>query len=158
VVTRDAARLEQITLEAIRLSGQRAILQAGWAGVGKAATSSRSLLIVGGVPHDALFSRVAAVVHHGGAGTTAAGLRAGIPSLITPFNADQPFWAYRVALLGVGPQPIPAQRLSAPKLAEAIRQAATDETMRAKAAALGEKIRAEDGVGEAVRIIKGYLG
>ena len=98
--------------------------------------------------------RMAAVVHHGGAGTTAAGLRAGVPSLIAPFAADQPAWAERVVKLGVGPPVAGIKRLSAEKLAEAIHMAVTDSGLRARAAALGEKVRAEDGVARAVEIIE----
>jgi UDP:flavonoid glycosyltransferase YjiC (YdhE family) len=97
------------------------------------------------------------VVHHGGAGTTAAGLRAGLPSILTPFSSDQPFWARRVEALGVGPKPIPIERLTADNLAEAMRIAVTDETIRARAAELGAKIRAEDGVSRAVEIIEAAM-
>jgi UDP:flavonoid glycosyltransferase YjiC (YdhE family) len=97
---------------------------------------------------------MAAVVHHGGAGTTAAGLRAGVPSIVTPFFGDQPFWARRVHELGVGPRPIPRQSLTAARLAEAIRLAVTDETMRGRATDLGALIRAEDGVGRAVELLE----
>src|SRR5207244_7053637 len=95
---------------------------------------------------------MAAVVHHGGAGTTAAGLRAGIPSVIIPFFAEQPFWGQRVAELGVGPKPIPRKRLSEERLAAAIHTAVSDEGMRRHARALGERIRAEDGVARAVEV------
>jgi len=105
-------------------------------------------------PHTWLFPRMAAVVHHGGAGTTAAGLRAGVPSVVIPFFGDQPFWGQRVAALGVGPAPIPRQKLTADALAQAIQRATTEETMRRKAAELGAKIRAEDGVSEAIRQIE----
>ncbi len=108
-------------------------------------------------PHGWLFPRVAAVVHHGGAGTTAAGLRAGRPTVVVPFFADQPFWGDRVHALGVGPRPIPRKELTAERLAAAIRQAAGAEGLRARAAALGARIRAEDGVGQAVRVVEGYL-
>jgi sterol 3beta-glucosyltransferase len=99
---------------------------------------------------------MAAVVHHGGAGTTAAGLRAGVPSIIIPFMADQPFWGQRVATLGVGPSPIPRKKLTAQKLAEAIREAINDTTMQQQASALGQRIRDEDGVGQAVTYVQRY--
>ncbi len=108
-------------------------------------------------PHDWLFPRTAAVVHHGGAGTTAAGLRAGVPSIVVPFFADQDFWGERVHALGAGPKPIPQKQLTAEWLAEAIRVAVTDQAMRARAADLGRRIRAEDGVGRAVEVIQDYL-
>ncbi|OGO48552.1 MAG: hypothetical protein A2W37_15295 [Chloroflexi bacterium RBG_16_63_12] len=81
-------------------------------------------------------------------------MRAGVPTLITPFTADQPFWGRRVAELGVGPRPIPRKQLTAARLAAAITTAVADRDMQARAAALGEKIRAEDGVTRAVEIIE----
>jgi sterol 3beta-glucosyltransferase len=101
---------------------------------------------------------MAAVVHHGGAGTTGAGLRAGVPSIIVPVSNDQPFWGRRVKALGAGPAPIPRKRLTADRLAHAIGVAVTDEAIRKRAAELGETIRAEDGVANAVRIINQTLG
>jgi UDP:flavonoid glycosyltransferase YjiC (YdhE family) len=105
------------------------------------------------VPHSWLFPRVAAVVHHGGAGTTGAGLRAGVPAVITPVAGDQPFWAARLAQMGVGLQGEGFGRLTATGLAGHIRHAVADTTMRERAAVLGRRIRAEDGVGHAVRLI-----
>ena len=95
-----------------------------------------------------------AIVHHGGAGTTAAGLCAGVPSLITPFLLDQYAWADRVVKLGVGPRMADNKRLTAEKLAQAIHTAVTDSALRARAAALGERIRAENGVARAVEVIE----
>jgi len=106
------------------------------------------------VPHAWLFPRVSAVVHHGGSGTTGSGLRAGVPSVLVPHMSDQPFWAERVQELGVGPRPIPRRQLTAVRLAAAITSAVTDTDMGARAAALGERIRAEDGIGQAVGIIE----
>jgi len=101
---------------------------------------------------------MASAVHHGGAGTTGAGLRAGVPSVIVPVSSDQPFWARRVKALGADPAPLPRRRLTAERLADAICVAVTDESMRTRAAALGETIRAEDGVADAVRVINQTLG
>jgi sterol 3beta-glucosyltransferase len=97
---------------------------------------------------------MAAVVHHGGAGTTHYGLRAGIPSIIVPFFADQPFWGIRIAKLGVGPEPIPRKKLTAKRLAKAIDIILTDNTMRQRAAELGKEIQKEKGVDLAIEIIK----
>jgi UDP:flavonoid glycosyltransferase YjiC (YdhE family) len=105
-------------------------------------------------PHDWLFPRLAAVVHHGGAGTTAAGFAAGIPAVVVPHMADQPYWGRKVAALGVGPRPVPRHRLTSERLASAIRTAVTDPEMRARAAALGARVRAEDGTGVALGIIR----
>jgi UDP:flavonoid glycosyltransferase YjiC (YdhE family) len=117
-----------------------------------------NVFVLNSAPHNWLFPRMAAVVHHGGAGTTAEGLRAGVPTVIVPFIVDQSFWGNRVKDLGVGPEPILAKKLTAEKLAAAIQTAIMDSNMKARAAALGEAIRVEDGVGNAVKIIKQYLG
>jgi len=109
------------------------------------------------VPHDWLFPRMAAVVHHGGAGTTAAGLRAGVPSILVPFFGDQPYWGRRVHALGVGPRPIQRKSLTVPKLVEALSSAVGDEAIQQSATVLGERIRAEDGVQSAVKFISDYL-
>ncbi len=138
---------------ALELSGQRGVLLTHSGALTRLAASP-NLFYVDDVPHDWLFPRMAAVVHHGGAGTTAAGLRAGVPSLVTPFIGDQHAWADRVHRLGVGPRVGGLKQLTADKLAQAIDTAVTDPTLRARAAALGEKIRAEDGVAAAVEIIQ----
>lgn len=142
-----------LVLRALTRTGQRAVLVSGWGGFRKADLPD-SVLMIDSVPHDWLFRRVAAVVHHGGAGTTAAGLQAGVPSIIIPFFGDQPFWGQRVAGLGVGPEPIPRRQLSVERLATAIEEAVVDKEMRRRAADLGEQIRAENGVGRAVEVIQ----
>jgi sterol 3beta-glucosyltransferase len=114
--------------------------------------------MIGSTPFSWLFPRMAAVVHHGGAGTTSMGLWAGIPSIVTPFMGDQPFWGRRVYELGVGPQPIPRRRLTVDGLAESIRCAVSDTAMRERAARLGECIRAENGIARAVAIIEQNIG
>ena len=108
-------------------------------------------------PHNWLYPRMAAVVHHGGAGTTAAGLRAGVPAVIVPHMVDQPFWAVRLQQLGVSPAPVPRHKLTAVRLAAAIRSAVSQPTMRDKAEGLGARVRAEDGVGTAVSLIQQIL-
>jgi len=142
-----------MVLEALAQTGQRGVLSAGWGGL-RAADLPANVFMVGSIPHDWLFPRMRAVVHHGGVGTTAAGLRSGVPSIVTPFFADQPFWAQRVWELGVGPRPIPRRRLTADRLAAAIQRVVADTAMQARAAALGARIRAEDGIGEAVAAIE----
>lgn len=142
-----------LVLGAVRAAGVRAVLLSGWGGL-KALPGVEDVFCADALPHDWLFPRVAATVHHGGAGTTGAALRAGVPTIVVPFVMDQPFWAARAAGLGVAPPPIPRARLTRERLAEALRRAVSDEPMRARAAALGEQIRAEDGVGEAVRIFE----
>lgn len=152
-----ARRMAELTIEAVTLSNQRAVLIGGWAAAHERDLPAH-IYALESAPHDWLFPRVAAVVHHGGAGTTAAGLRAGIPSVITPFMGDQPYWGRCVHALGVGPEPILQKELTARRLADAITQAITDEEMKQRTTALGEKIRAEDGVAKAVELIKRCVG
>ena len=150
---RNPEETADLVLQALEKTGQRAILSAGWSGMRTENLPDHAFL-VNSVPHAWLFPRVAAVVHHGGAGTTAAGLRAGIPTVIIPFFGDQGFWGQRVADLGVGTAPIPRKQLTVERLAQAIQTAVDDRPMRQRAASLGEKIRAEDGVANAVEIIQ----
>lgn len=96
---------------------------------------------------------MAAIVHHGGAGTTAASLRAGVPTIVVPFFGDQPFWGQRVANLGVGPAPIPRKQLTAERLAQAIDRTVNDPMMRQRATELGAKIQAENGIASFVAIV-----
>lgn len=156
MVPRDPERLTAIVLDAIRRAGVRAVLLGGWAGLGRDVAAD-GVFVIDAVPHEVLFPRVAAVVHHGGAGTVAAGLRAAAPSVVVPFQGDQPFWGARIARLGAGPRPIPYRRLDADGLARAIHLAVTDRSMRSRAAEIGERIRAEDGVATAVRVLETHL-
>lgn len=150
---RNPEKMAGLVIEALKRSKQRGILLSGWSGL-RSTDLPDSILMLDSVPHSWLFEHVAAVVHHGGAGTTAAGLRAGVPSVIIPFFGDQPFWGRRVAELGVGPEPIPRKRLTVDRLAHAIQSAVTDKQMRSNAARLGARIRGEDGVARAVEIIE----
>jgi len=143
----------KIVLEALKRSGQRGLIATGWGGL-KSADLPDGVFKLESVPHDWLFPRVAAVVHHGGAGTTAAGLRVGVPSVLVPHFGDQPFWARQVVRLGVGPKAIPRKRMTAEKLGAAIATAVTDENIQARAAALGERIRTEDGVEKAIEVVE----
>ncbi len=149
---RDAARKAQAAIGALQKSGQRGIIATGWGGL-SVDDLPPTIFKIEAVPHDWLFERVAAVVHHGGAGTTAAGLRAGKPTIICPFFGDQPFWGRRLAALSVGAEPIPQKKLNADNLAAAITQVTSDAQMQQRAAALGEQIRAEDGVARAMEFI-----
>ena len=146
------AAITDVVLEAIKLGGQRAVLADGGATL-TAENHPGEVFVARAVPHDWLFPQMAAVVHHGGAGTTGAALRAGKPTVICPFVGDQSFWGRRVAALGAGPAPIPIRKLTARQLAEAIQTAVTDQGMHQRAASLGEILRAEDGVGRAVELI-----
>lgn len=154
--SRDPLETGRIALDALARSGQRGILQAGWGGL-HADDVPDTVHLISSMPHSWLFPRMSAVVHHGGVGTTAAGFRAGVPAIVVPFMADQPFWGRLVAELGVGPDPIPRKALTADRLAEAITQANENGAMRRTAAVLGREIQAEDGVGTAVGAIGRYL-
>ena len=156
MVDRDAEDLTRLVVKALSMVGQRAILLGGWANLGEAKLPD-NIFKVDNIPHEWLFPRVKAVVHHGGAGTTAAGLRAGKPSVIIPFFSDQPFWGWRVHKLGAGPKPIPRKKLTPERLAQAIICAVQDQDIRARAEKLGKKIRAEDGVANAVDLINMLL-
>lgn len=149
----EAGRRTQVVLAALARTGRRAIISAGWGGL-EPGSLPPTILPVADVPHDWLFPRVAAVVHHGGAGTTAAGLRAGRPTVICPFVADQPFWGRCVHDRGAGPKPIPQRKLTAENLADAIQQAVTSPAIHESARSLGEKIRAEDGLAAATAAIE----
>ncbi|GAA0251537.1 hypothetical protein GCM10010492_59920 [Saccharothrix mutabilis subsp. mutabilis] len=102
---RDAERTGRVVVEAVRAAEVRAVLATGWGGIDAAASSD--VLVIDHAPHDRLFPRMAAVVHHGGAGTTAAALAAGVPQVVCPLVADQPYWAQRAHSLGVAPPPVP---------------------------------------------------
>ena len=153
MIDRESGRLVEIAVQAVRQAERRILLLSGWGGLTKH-TMSDDMYVLKSAPHDWLFPRVAAVVHHGGAGTTAAGLRAGKPTLVTPFFGDQPFWGAQVASVGAGPQPIPAADLTVESMTAAIREATTNTVIINKAAMIGEQIRGEDGVARAVEVIQ----
>lgn len=153
MVNRDPQETTRLVVEALARAGQRGVLSAGWGGLQREALPE-TVLMIDAVPFNWLFPQMAAVVHHGGAGTTSIGLWAGVPSIITPFMGDQPFWGRRVYELGVGPQPIPRRRLTTERLTAAIERAISDAAMRERAVRLGERIRTEDGITQAVEIIE----
>jgi sterol 3beta-glucosyltransferase len=150
---RDADRIERILAEALTRTGQRGIVLTGWGGAWQQYLSP-ALFALPAAPHAWLLPRCKAVLHHGGAGTTAAGLRAGIPNIVIPFAGDQPFWGRRVAALAAGPKPIPVKHLTTTGLCHAIQAAISSSSMQANAARLGEKIRLEQGVSDTVRLIE----
>ncbi|PIG94967.1 glycosyltransferase [Gloeocapsopsis sp. IPPAS B-1203] len=145
-----------LILDALMQTKQRGILS-NWGGLQGVDLPDNVFPMTGNISHDWLFPLCCAVVHHGGAGTTAAALRAGVPSVVIPFGVDQPFWGQRVADLGVGTLPIPQKELTRDQFVAAIQNVICNETMTNNALALGDRIRAEDGVGRAVEIIQSYL-
>lgn len=156
MIHRNADHVYRVVLDALKITGNRAIILSGWSNL-QNISLSESVLVTDAVPHDWLLPRCKAVIHHGGAGTTAAGLRSGIPNLVVSFAADQPFWGARVHAIGAGSQPIAVRELTAERLVAALVEADGD-ALRNGAQAVGRKIRAEDGVGAAVKLIEKYAG
>lgn len=157
MMSRDPRTTTSIMLRALERSGRRGLVHSGWTGLASGDLPD-TVATVDDVPHEWLFPRVAAVVHHGGAGTTAAAARAGVPQLVVPHVADQPYWGRRVAQLGIGPDPIKRHALDVDNLVGGIRRMTTDPSVRTLAADLGEIVRREDGVAAAVDLVTDYLG
>jgi len=152
----DSTLMTQNILEAVRRTGQRAILSTGWGGF-QTKDLPETILPVGFVSHSWLFPRVSLAIHHGGAGTTAAILRAGVPSIVVPFFADQFFWGRRVRELRVGAGPIPRRLLTADRMESAIRKILEDRDITERSRRLGNAIRGEDGISVAVSAVQDYL-
>lgn len=145
IVLEDPNAMTELIFEAARSTGQRILLSKGWGGMGADELHvPDNVFMLGNVPHDWLFSQVSCVVHHGGAGTTAAGITAGRPTLVVPFFGDQPFWGAMVARAGAGPNPIPHKQLTAEKLADAINFCLKPESLQ-RAEELASRIAAERG-------------
>ena len=153
----DMGETLSLVLRAIAESGVRAVISKGW-GVTELPASDNVFVMDGFVPHDWLFRQVSAVVHHGGAGTTAAGLIAGKPTLVIPFGGDQPFWAMRVRMLGLGPKPIPREKLTTEKLVRGLRALTSIKSYAVAAQELGERLRMENGVVKAADIVEREVG
>lgn len=153
MANRDPEKNTQMMIDALVHSGERGLLSTGWGGL-----QSRSLpdtiFKIEACPHSWLFPRMKAIVHHGGAGTTAAAFRSGRPQIVVPFFADQPFWGKLTNQLGVGVKPLPNKTITVESLTSAIEQVASKPEIQQKAMDLGQAMRAEDGVSNAVKIIK----
>ncbi|GAA0454872.1 glycosyltransferase [Streptomyces stramineus] len=147
----DGERLSEIAVRALRRAGLRGILQAGSAGL---AADGDDVLTIGDMPHALLFPRLAAVVHHAGAGTSAAALRAAVPAVTVPVTADQPFWAGRLAALGAATDPIPFRSLTTERLADSLSQVVKQQTCTRAAASAAEHLATEDGTGQALKVIQ----
>lgn len=141
-----------IIVKALKQTGKRGIIS----GMGAIDNLPKNLLAINSIPHSWLFERVSLVCHHGGAGTTAAGCKAGIPSVIVPFSNDQFAWAHRSYDLGVGTKPIYRKHLTADKLAAAIQYALTDAIIT-NARKLSHNIGTENGARAGAQIIADYL-
>ena len=143
--------MTKLIFEAVKKTGQRALVSKGWGGFGAEDLGiPADVFMLGNVPHDWLFKHVSCVVHHGGAGTTAAGIALSKPTVIVPFFGDQPFWGAMVARAGAGPLPIPSKQLTADKLANAITEALRPTTQE-RARELGARISSEKGTENGAR-------
>lgn len=154
MVNRDAKRIDEVVRESLKRTHQRGIILSGWGGMDQ--SSSKDLLYLESAPHDWLLPRCKLVIHHGGAGTTSAGLCAGIPNIVVPFTADQPFWGRRVHARGAGPKPILVKNLMVERLTMAIAEAAT-KAAGERAQSARRMIRGEDGVSHAVKLIESHV-
>jgi UDP:flavonoid glycosyltransferase YjiC (YdhE family) len=150
---KDPERTTESILEALRQTGQRAILHMGWGGLGLQSLPD-SVFRIDYAPYDWLFPQMSMVIHHGGSGTTAFGLRAGVPSCAVPFVFDQFFWGERIARLGAGPEPIPYKKLTVERLRDIIGKGVNSPQMKQNAIELGDKIRRENGIESAIGIIE----
>ncbi|MDJ0708474.1 MAG: glycosyltransferase [Leptolyngbyaceae cyanobacterium MO_188.B28] len=156
MISRNPEKLAQTVISALEANQQRAVICSGWGNIGKA-NLPPSIYMIDEVPHDWLFPRVAAAIHHGGAGTTAATLKAGIPSIVVPFFADQPSWGRRLEQLGVSPATHPQKGLTCDQLTSSIQAIVDNASFREQAQQLRTKLQAEDGVAQAISIIESYL-
>lgn len=146
IVVDDPVKLTKIVIKAVQNTGQRALISKGWGGLGADEVDvPDNILFIGNCPHDWLFRQVSCVIHHGGAGTTAAGLALGRPTIIIPFFGDQQFWGDIVARAGAGPAPIPYKRLNVQNLSDAIEKALEASSLE-KAHAIAMDMQEESGV------------
>ncbi|WP_432133126.1 MULTISPECIES: glycosyltransferase [unclassified Streptomyces] len=146
--TGDPRRTDRTVRAALRRAGLRGVL------LGDPSTSEDDMLVLAEAPHGWLFPRMAAVVHHGGAGTTCAALRAGVPNVVCPFFGDQPYWASRVHALGAGPPPLPARDLTADALAEQLTAVTGNTAFGESARRIAGALRAEDGANRACDVLR----
>ncbi|MCL4272190.1 MAG: glycosyltransferase [Anaerolineales bacterium] len=154
MVNKNAEKVDEIICESLRQTNNRGIILSGWGSAKRESTSD--LLYIESTPHDWLLPKCKILIHHGGAGTTSAALRAGIPQVVVPFMADQPFWGSRVHAVGVAPKPIRVSQLSVERLVSVMAEAESKNILE-RAQLTGQMIRSEDGVGNTVAWIESYV-
>jgi len=153
MLNRDEGKIHSIVRKSLKKTNNRGIILSGWSDIKDA--SSNEILYLDAVPHQWLLPRCKMIIHHGGAGTTSAGLRAGIPNIVIPYTADQPFWGNRVHALGAGPKPIAVKRLSVENLSQSIVESEKD-VIRRQAGSVGQELRREEGIATSIKLIEKY--
>jgi vancomycin aglycone glucosyltransferase len=148
------AELVEQAVAAVRAIGRRAVIAGGWASLDRHIREADDVLTVDNVPHSLIFPRVAAAVHHGGAGTTTAAARAGVPQMLLPHILDQYYWAHRVEVLGLGPPALPVERVTADVLSDRISRAVSDPRIRERVNRLAPAVAARNGVTTAVEYLE----
>ncbi|KAI0133778.1 glycosyltransferase family 28 domain-containing protein [Xylariales sp. AK1849] len=156
IVLDDPKAVTQLIVEAVQKANARAIVSKGWGGIGGKDKVPDNIFLLGDCPHDWLFQQVSCVVHHGGAGTTAAGIAAGCSTVVVPFFGDQPFWGQMIAAAGAGPVPVPFKEMTADSLAASITFALKPD-VRSAAKELAVHIAEEDGAYDAAKDIQDRL-
>ncbi len=156
-VGKNAAAITEAVVEAVADAGVRALLITGFGGI-KRADFPGNMLPVATVPYEWMLPRVSALVHHGGAGSTASALRFGVPNGAVTFGFDQPLWGQRIQAIGAGPAPIAASTLTTASLSHMLRELTTNQALRAGAEAVGRQLRSEDGIASAVSTILAAVG
>jgi sterol 3beta-glucosyltransferase len=153
MVNKNVEKIDEIIRESLKQTDNRGIILSGWGSMKRESTND--LLYIESAPHDWLLPKCKMIVHHGGAGTTSSALRAGIPQVVVPFIADQPFWGSRVHAVGAAPKSIRINHLSVEKMVSAIAEAESKVILE-HAQVIGQEIRSEDGVMNAVKLIETY--
>jgi UDP:flavonoid glycosyltransferase YjiC (YdhE family) len=149
-----APELVTQAVAAVRAVGRRAVIAGGWAALEAHIPETDDVMIIDNVPHSLIFSKVAAAVHHGGAGTTTAGARAGVPQVLLPHILDQYYWAHRVEVLGLGPPALPIERVTVELLSDRFSRAVNDSLIRERVTRLAPLVAARNGVTAAVEKIE----
>jgi UDP:flavonoid glycosyltransferase YjiC (YdhE family) len=155
MVAKPGFALASRAIAAARAVGCRLVIVGGWARIDRSVEPSETVLAIEEAPHQALFARVAGAIHHGGAGTTAAVARAGVPQLVVPHILDQYYWAHRVVTLGLGPAPLPIERVTSGRLIPRLRSLVESSTFRENARALGARVAARSGISDAANLLEG---
>lgn len=154
MISHSTEKILKIYKEALNITGQRGILAGGWNKATENVSADNNLYYLESAPHDWLFQHVSMAIHHGGIGTTISSLKAGLPTIVVPFNYDQPFWGTRVFLSGAGPRPIPINQLTADNLARSVQSILTTHEYRTKANQIGLQIKSESGLEIAADLIR----